>query len=75
MKANEVFCFIGFVQVVSSVAYLAITYNYGTPLKNSLNERQLKIRLESVRKRRRAYYYGLAIAIMLFFLAKNQKLL
>jgi len=75
MNANEVFCFIGFVQVVSSMAYLVITYNYGTPLKDSLNETQLKIRLESVRKRRRAFYYGLAIAIMLFFVVKNQKML
>ena len=75
MKATEVFSFIGFVQVVSSVVYLILTYRYDTPLKNSLNEEQLKIRLESVRKRRRAFYYGVAIAIALFLVVKHQKLM
>ena len=74
MQAAKVFEFLGFIQVVSSIIYLIITKSYGTPLKDSLTAAQLKLRLESVRKRRRAFYVGLAGAVAAFLLAKHQKL-
>ena len=63
-----IFAFIGFTHVVSALIYLYLTRNFGNPLKDSLSEDQLIIRKESARKRRRAFYYGMGIAVLLFII-------
>lgn len=70
---ESILSFVGFVVIVSSMAYLVITYNYPTPLKDSLSEEQLRIKMESARVRRRAYYYGLAIAFVMYYVLKETK--
>lgn len=39
------------IYIVTSVVYLFITYNVGTPLKNSLTPKQIQIKKKSTRTR------------------------
>jgi len=62
---------IGFVTLVSSAIYLLLTRNFGTPLNDSYSAEQRKIKQESAKKRRRAYYKGIGIALILYYIIKR----
>ena len=44
--------------------YLIMTRNIGTPFRDSLNENQLKIKMESASIRRNIFYQGVAIGLV-----------
>lgn len=62
----NIFAFLGYIIMSSSLFYLIITKNFGTPLKDSLTPDQLKIKFKSVKKRRRSFYYSFFISLILF---------
>lgn len=68
----KLFEFVGFMQVVASIIHLLMTWSHGTPLKDSHTPSQLKIKYESVRRRRRAYYMGLILAFVSYALHNSQ---
>jgi hypothetical protein len=46
---------------IASIFYLIATRSVGTPFKDSLSEKQLKIKHESANVRRTIFYSGIAI--------------
>lgn len=46
------------------VVYLVLTYNVGTPFKDSLTEDQIRIKRESVHIRAHSFYMGVAVSAM-----------
>ena len=68
----NLFELIGFIGSVASAVYLFITRDYGTPLKDSLSEEQLKIKQQSAGRRRRAYYSGIGVACVLWLIYKRK---
>jgi hypothetical protein len=72
MKLNtcvnySVYAYILMTYVLGSVFYLLITRTYGTPFKTAVKEypELMEIKLKSVDARRKAFYIGLGIAILL----------
>ncbi len=63
------FCLI---YLIASAVYLIITRFYGTPFNNSLQNYPdlLRIKRESVEKRRNAFWFGVLVGIGFVFLAK-----
>uniref|UniRef100_A0A6C0CWK1 Uncharacterized protein n=1 Tax=viral metagenome TaxID=1070528 RepID=A0A6C0CWK1_9ZZZZ len=49
--------------IFTSIYYLIITYNIGTPFKDSLTQEQLYIKQESVLVRKRVFYTGIIIGV------------
>ena len=55
---------------IASIYYLVRTRSVGTPFKDSLTPKQIKIKKESANVRRNIFYQGIAgSAIILFFFA------
>lgn len=60
--------------IIGSIYYLIVTYNIGTPFKDSLNEEQKKIKSQSSKIRRQIFYQGLGIGIiMIIFINPFEK--
>ena len=49
---------------IASIFYLIATRSVGTPLKDSISEKQLKIKHESASVRRTIFYSGVAIGVV-----------
>jgi len=59
---------------IASIYYLVRTRSVGTPFKNSLTPKQIKIKKESANVRRNIFYQGIAgSAIILFFFQPFKK--
>ena len=59
---------------ISSIYYLVRTRSVGTPFKDSLTPKQIKIKKESANVRRNIFYQGIAwSAIILFFFQPFKK--
>ena len=53
---------------IASIFYLIATRSVGTPFKDSLSEKQLKIKHESANIRRTIFYSGVAIGVVSMFI-------
>ena len=59
---------------IASIYYLVRTRSVGTPFKDSLTPKQIKIKKESASVRRNIFYQGIAgAAIILFFFQPFKK--
>jgi len=59
---------------IASIYYLVRTRSVGTPFKDSLTPKQIKIKKESANVRRNVFYQGIAgSAIILFFFQPFKK--
>jgi len=59
---------------IASIYYLVRTRSVGTPFKDSLTPKQIKIKKESANVRRNIFYQGIAgSAIILFFFQPFKK--
>ena len=52
------------VYCLACMYYIVMTRNVGTPFRDSLNENQLKIKMESASIRRSIFYQGVAIGLV-----------
>ena len=52
------------VYCLACIYYVIMTRNVGTPFRDSLNENQLKIKMESASIRRSIFYQGVAIGLV-----------
>lgn len=60
--------------IIGSIYYLIATMNIGTPFKDSLNEEQKQIKLQSAKIRKQIFYQGLGIGIiMIIFINPFEK--
>lgn len=53
---------------IASIFYLISSRSVGTPFKDSLTEKQLKIKKESANVRRTIFYGGVAIGVVSMFI-------
>lgn len=53
------------VYVLASCGYLVLTRNFGTPLRDSYDERQLLLKQESAGRRRTAFYHSLLLSFLI----------
>ena len=53
---------------IASIFYLIATRSVGTPFKDSLSEKQLKIKHESASVRRTIFYSGVTIGVVSMFI-------
>jgi len=58
------------IYVLASVYYLVMTRNIGTPFRDSLTEKQMKIKKEAVKQRKTIFYQGIAASIVLMVLTR-----
>ncbi len=68
----ELFAYFGLLYFLTSIFYLIITFNYGTPFKNALNSYpELKsIKANSVYKRKNAFYIGFILSSIILYITK-----
>jgi hypothetical protein len=52
------------VYCLACIYYIVMTRNIGTPFRDSLNENQLKIKMESSGTRRNIFYQGAMIGLL-----------
>lgn len=52
------------VYCLACIYYIVMTRNIGTPFRDSLNENQLKIKMESASIRRSIFYQGVAVGLV-----------
>tara|TARA_B100000902_G_scaffold365904_1_gene387240 strand:- start:360 stop:593 length:234 start_codon:yes stop_codon:yes gene_type:complete len=52
------------VYCLACMYYIVMTRNVGTPFRDSLNENQLKIKMESASIRRSIFYQGVAVGLV-----------
>ena len=52
------------VYCLACIYYIVMTRNVGTPFRDSLNENQLKIKMESASIRRNIFYQGVALGLV-----------
>ncbi len=52
------------VYCLACLYYIVMTRNVGTPFRDSLNENQLKIKMESASVRRSVFYQGVAVGLV-----------
>ena len=75
-KFPIIFADILIIYLVSSILYLILTANIGTPFKNSLTADQLRIKNESSRIRSRLFYGSVVgVAIVIFTIKPFNKCL
>ena len=72
---TRVLAFCCVVYVVSCLVYLVLTKNVGTPLKDSLSEKQLEIKHASAKIRMQKYLQSLFCAVLVTFLFKKLNVL
>ena len=58
------------IYVLASIYYVVMTRNIGTPFKDSLTEKQRKIKRESAKQRKTIFYQGIAASIVLMVLTQ-----
>lgn len=58
------------VYCLASIYYFVITRSIGTPFKDSLTEKQIKIKRESTKKRKTIFLQGLGAGIVLMILTQ-----
>lgn len=58
---------------IASLYYYIKTRNVGTPFKDSLTKKQIKIKEESVKIRKRLFYEGLAVGVVIIMLFRPFK--
>jgi hypothetical protein len=58
------------VYCLASIYYIAMTRSIGTPFKDSLTEKQIKIKKESTKKRKDIFLQGLGASIVLMILTQ-----
>ena len=56
--------------IIACIFYKVKTYNIGTPFKDSLSEKQLKIKEKSSKQRKKIFYEGLIIGLLILILFK-----
>lgn len=58
------------VYIISSIIYLIVSQSFGTPFKNALKKypELIKIKQDSVLKRKNLFYFGMIISILLLFI-------
>ena len=66
-KVPIIFAYISIVYILASILYIIQTRSYGTPFKDAVRKYPdlLKIKNYSVDKRRKAFYRGLMVSIIL----------
>ena len=64
-KIPTVLAYLMLIYILSSIYYMIMTRNVGTPFKDSLNDEQLEIKRAAVEKRRGIFYVGVAVATLL----------
>jgi len=66
-KVPIIFAYISIVYILASILYIIQTRSYGTPFKDAVRKYPdlLKIKNNSVDKRRKAFYRGLMVSIIL----------
>lgn len=66
-KVPIIFAYIAIVYILASILYIIQTRSYGTPFKDAVRKYPdlLKIKNNSVDKRRKAFYRGLMVSIIL----------
>jgi len=52
----------------ASIYYLIMTFNIGTPFKDSLTINQIKIKEKSIRVRKTIFYTGLTIGVVFLYI-------
>lgn len=63
-KVNSLLALAGLVYIIACVFYMVRTRSVGTPFLDSLNEEQMKIRMESAGVRRAIFYQGLIVGVL-----------
>lgn len=58
------------IYVLASIYYIVMTRNIGTPFKDSLTEKQRKIKRESAKQRKTIFYQGIAASVVLMILTR-----
>ena len=58
------------VYTIASFYYMIMTRNIGTPFKDSLTEKQRKIKRESAKQRKTIFYQGIGASIVLMVLTQ-----
>ena len=58
------------VYVFASIFYLILTFNLGTPFKDSLTPQQLIIKQKSANQRRNIFYGGISLGIFIIYLTQ-----
>lgn len=61
------------VYCLACVYYIVMTRNIGTPFRDSLNKKQLQIKMESSRVRRNIFYQGIAGMTILMLILRPFK--
>tara|TARA_B100000575_G_C23143220_1_gene666036 strand:+ start:6931 stop:7164 length:234 start_codon:yes stop_codon:yes gene_type:complete len=66
-KVPIIFAYIAIVYILASILYIIQTRSYGTPFKDAVRKYPdlLKIKNNSIDKRRKAFYRGLMVSIIL----------
>ena len=64
-KIPTALAYLMLIYILSSIYYMIMTRNVGTPFKDSLNDEQLEIKRAAVEKRRGIFYVGVAVATLL----------
>ncbi len=58
------------VYVFASIFYLILTFNLGTPFKDSLTPKQIIIKQKSANQRRNIFYGGITLGIIILYIAQ-----
>ena len=58
------------VYVFASIFYLILTFNLGTPFKDSLSPQQLIIKRKSANQRRNIFYGGITLGIIILYITQ-----
>lgn len=58
------------VYVFSSIFYLILSFNLGTPFKDSLTPQQLIIKQKSANQRRNIFYGGITLGIIILYITQ-----
>ena len=58
------------VYVFASIFYLILTFNLGTPFKDSLTPKQIIIKQKSANQRRNIFYGGITLGIITLYITQ-----
>ncbi len=66
-KVSILFAYFSLIYLCASGYYLLVTRSYGTPFKNALQKypKLLKIKINSVKKRKKTFYFGILIGLII----------
>lgn len=64
--------YLALLYIFASIYYLIVTRNYGTPYKNAVNKypELIKIRNESVSRRKNTFYKGIIIGLFVISISQ-----